>query len=79
MKISDERRRHKSIRNAIEVACNYLPEAYSISVSFYNSGVVVTLYDPNDDEVDYESERETITQQINDALERALCFGDQEK
>ena len=62
----------ESIENAIENACEKLPNQFWIDVSIERNAGTVELYDGDGDGVDFPSNRECMADEINDAVEHAI-------
>ncbi len=60
------------IGSAIEEAAELLPEKWDITITIYRGSVSVELVDDDGDSLEFPSNRETLSDEIRDAVECAV-------
>lgn len=61
-----------NLRNAIENAARTLPDGFRIEIVIEKNSGSVSLLDPDGNDHDFPSNRECLTDEINDATEHAI-------
>jgi len=60
-----------NLYDAVENACENLPDGFKIEIYLERNSGCVSLTDPNGDEHDFPSNRENMVDEVNDAVEHA--------
>lgn len=61
--------------HSIERACKDLPDGWQIDIGMESGSAWVNLYNPDGDQVEFPTNRETIDEELNDAIEFAIKIG----
>lgn len=61
-----------NLQDMCDRVCRDLPDGWLITIDLMRDSGDVTLWDPNGDKCEFPSNRETIEQQLIDALEAAI-------